>query len=71
MPDSVTAKRQRNTLLFCYCVCVCLAGLSSPSGVQVGAHRGKVFSLTWLGPLQGLGSVLLSCGPGGETVRWP
>ena len=36
--------------------------------LQWRAHRGKVFSLTWLGSLRGCPH-LLTCGPGGETVR--
>ena len=29
MPDSVTAKRQRNTLSLCVCVCVCVCVCSN------------------------------------------
>ena len=42
--------------------------MSAESDVKWAAHKGKVFSLTWLEEFYDHSISLLSCGPGGEMV---
>lgn len=44
------------------------AGLQVTCDVKWCAHKGKVFSLTWLRSFNRYGHTLLSCGPHGEMV---